>query len=444
MVGGQFDWLEQRTQMRLTSKTLLVCLSVSLAGCESLPDRQRVLTVTNEIIAAQKDRFADFAERLKAPQAAREEEVNALFRQPFIDPLTDYLQSTPNDARYMPHRQQVSRERDRRCAVIGRQFAEKTPTPEALEEMRGDYSRSCPSQVQAFALRVEQSSEAIVQAAAPEVPAPAPAPAPPPRPVAKPPSEPARSARAVVSDQAESSKQASDCYLLFAIKNFQQAHHSCLAAAREGDAKAQHHIASLARQSGEPEAAFHWATRSAEQKHPAGQMLLADLYQDGEGTARDASRSFELLRLAAGQGLAEAQFATGQAYLEGNGTTVAPNKAVEHFVLAAGQNHIPAQLALAQYYSSGNEANPARARKWLLRAAKQDSAQAQYELGLSYSNGNAGRVDNMEAYVWLSKAMLNGDSRARAELKRIASNLTAEQLEMAQKRVQTGMTGRRS
>lgn len=238
-------------------------------------------------------------------------------------------------------------------------------------------------------------------------------------------------------------EQAKDCYLLFAIRNFQQAHRACIAAARDGDAKAQHHMASMARTSGEFDAAFHWASQSARQGHAPGQLLLAGLYRSGEGTEVNESEAVDLLRAAADQGMAEARYQVGMAYLQGQGVTRDAAQAASYLQTAAEQNHVKAQLTLADLHRSQRPDDP-RAREWLRRAASQNSPEAQYALGVSYSEGSAGAVDHLEAYVWLSRAVLNGYERARSYLEQVAPQLTPEQLEVAQRRVQSSLAGRRS
>ncbi len=441
--------------MRLSPITLLICLSFSLVGCETLPNRNGEMLPATEVVAAQKQRFTAFLDNLNAPEKARQAEVEKLFSQSRIDPLTDYLENTPNDLRHIPHRQRVARERDRRCEAIGQRYAGEEPTEANLRRMRNAYTRSCYAQVQVFEQRVAQAGpEAAVAVEEKPVPAPKPAaprPAPEPAPRPAPSPEPAVAAApkpapvpapAAAASGGASSEAANNCYLLYAIKNYQQAHQACIRVARDGDAKAQHHMASLARIAGESDAALHWSTLSAEQRHAPGQMLLADLYQKGEGTARNDERALSLLEQAATQGLAEARFKAGQAYMAGSGAPADPSRAAQYLEQAAAQNHVPAQLALAQFYAGNAQSNPAKAREWLTRAANQESAEAQYNLGLSYSNG--AEPNNIEAYVWLSRAMLNGESRARQHLERIASSLSAEELEIAQKRVQSGMAGRRS
>ncbi|MEH6389814.1 MAG: hypothetical protein V7772_18300 [Pseudomonas profundi] len=543
--------------MRLIPKTLLACVTLSVAGCATTPGQQTPLSKPAEVIAGQKQNLTDFIDGMNASEEARTREVDKLLAQPRIDPLTDYLAERPIDLRYIPHRQRVARERDKRCDAVGERYADMAPTAENLAQLKDNYSHSCYAQVNDFERRVDKalaryspaqsyspfppfmvglvSAISSVTDPQPETKQPdaragsaTRAPAKPPvkeagiqvskatqqaagtsdnsaaepapiaetrtapaatsetvaRAEASPPATPATERKATseptasrsqvaaaaqpkpapasttasASDSAptpgpdtktktldqDSRKHANNCYLLFAIRNYQEAHGACLSAARAGDAKSQHHIASLARVSNEADAAIHWSKLSAEQGYGPGQLLLADLYTKGEGTVRDEARALELVEQAAQQGLAEARFRAGQAYLQGKGTEPDPARALQHLEQAAAQDHLPAQLALAEQYSSGAQPNTSKSREWLKRAAAQQSAEAQYNLGLSYAQGTPDSQEALEAYVWLSKALLNGETRARSHLERIASSLTPEQRQLGQQRVQSDMRGRRS
>lgn len=445
--------------MRAIAYMLVIGLMAGLGGCTTLPDRQTVaenatqfINRTEAMLAAQRDRIAEAVNDIKADsQTARRNEVNNLFRQPRIDPLTDYLQSYSGDPRYVRERALVSAERDKRCAAVAERYATRAATRYNLQRLENGYRRSCPVQVAAFERRVNPPR--VVVTNEPEQPVEPPAPAKPatPKPESaareqsdkpiEPSAAPIAGPRVRQASPSEpvASEAASSCYLLYAIKNYQEAHSECLKAARAGDAKAQHHLADIALISKEQDAALHWARQSAEQDHPAGQLLLADLLQRSGSEAE----ALQLLRKAADQGLAEADYRIGQAYLNGQGADADPAEAIRFFERAAQKDHVQAQLQLAELYSRSKGADQTKARAWLTRAAEQESAEAQFKLGLSFHEGRGGPADNREAYIWLSRAMLNGNERARAHLERIAPELSAEQLGEAQAQVQSGLAGRR-
>lgn len=445
--------------MRVILTMLAIGLMAGLGGCTSLPDRQTVAKNTTQFInrteamlAAQRDRIAEAVNDIKAESpTARRNEINNLFRQPRIDPLTEYLQTYAGDPRYVRERALVSAERDKRCAAVGKRYAARAATRDILRRFENGYRRSCPAQVAAFQRRVNPPR--LVVENEPEQPVEPPVNTKPAAP--KPETEAQKQSdkpvestaaplagprvRQVSPGEPVASEAASGCYLLYAIKNFQEAHSECLKAARAGDAKAQHHLADIALISKEQDAALHWARQSAEQDHPAGQLLLADLLQRSGSEAE----ALQLLRKAADQGLAEADYRIGQAYLTGQGADADPAEAIRFFERAAQNNHVQAQLQLADLYSRSEGADQTKARAWLTRAAEQESAEAQFKLGLSYHEGRGGPADNREAYIWLSRAMLNGNENARVHLERIAPELSAEQLGDAQTQVQSGLAGRR-
>lgn len=380
--------------MRATAVLLLIYL---MAGCAALPERWRLNT----------------SEQGPGPLYTQAEQ---LLDQPLIDPLTRFLQQHAarheDDADY----QRIARERDSRCRAIGTRYSRRAPTADNLQTLRGGYQYSCPQQVEAFARRVPSHD-------APPIPAPAPAREPTPTPA---PSLPA---------------PARDCYLLFSIRNDQQAMPACSAAAEAGDSRSQHHLASLLRSQRAFSEALHWAEQSAASGHPAGQLLLAELYQQGQGAPADADRALQLMEKAAGQGLAAAQYQAGMAWLHGVGTEPDRAVALRWLERAAGQDNLAAQLQLAELYFS--EPGPARdgARQWLNRAAQMGSATAQYRLGMSYLQGTGGPADPLEAYVWLSLALLNGEHQAQPGIEQLASRLTPGQLDMARQRINAAIHG---
>ncbi|MDO9242239.1 MAG: tetratricopeptide repeat protein, partial [Rhodocyclaceae bacterium] len=223
------------------------------------------------------------------------------------------------------------------------------------------------------------------------------------------------------------------------IKNYRQALEACREPAQQGDARAQHHMASLALINRDQEAAAAWATRSAAQQFPPGQLLLGNLYKEGQGVKKDTVQALKLLQQAADSGLPEALYELGIAYQQGKGSEASSARAVQYLTQAANQGHIPAHLALAALFEMENQ--PDKALAWLVQAARKGSAKAQFRLGDHYAKGRNGAADNKEAYFWYSLALLNGESRAKPEVDRQAALLTAAQLDAAHARIQSGLNG---
>jgi len=242
-----------------TLLSVITVLGLTLGGCTALPDRETVATTSNEwltrsgeVISAQGQRLAglfgdDDAEQVVMAGELREER-QALFEQPYIDPLTRYLEEHAEDPRYAEVLTDISRERDRRCAAIADEFAERPANRETLARYRRGYLYSCPAEVNAFYTRVRQQ-EARRAAVAPAPDA------------GDAPAEPLAERDERV-EEAVDRRQANDCYLLFTIRNLGKAREACLAPAEQDDPRAQRHMGNMAELAGEREEALRWYRRA--------------------------------------------------------------------------------------------------------------------------------------------------------------------------------------
>ncbi len=439
--------------MHVFPATLVVgLLAFSLSGCSSLPDREQVWSRSSEffsqsaeVLKAQRKRLANFAGSLVTSKddEARDEEVSALFAQPYIDPLTRYLEERSDDDRFAAQLARVAEERGRRCEEVADTYADRAATLDNLQRMRRGYLYSCPTEVQRFAARVDSgkntdakvsrpgSNEKTAQAAKREAQIK--------NPTTSPVSAASNDQPDTEMEDALSRRQHSDCYLLFTIRNNTQALEACEPLAAAGDAKAQHHMAQLALMGNDTAAAADWARQSAGQKYAPGQLTLGQILQNGQGVAKDPIRAHGLLKSAADQGLAEAAYYTGLSFQNGTGVSANAANAKTYLEQAASSGHIPAYFALAELHESSA---PERARYWLDQAARNGSARAQYLLGESYAKGTHGEIDHEAAYVWYSLALLNGHDPAKAGIERQEQLLTSSQLANARSRVEDGINGR--
>ncbi|MCL5041424.1 MAG: sel1 repeat family protein [Gammaproteobacteria bacterium] len=407
--------------MTLRSAPLAISILALLAGCSSLPDRQilvdrssDLLSRSGEVISSQTQRLSELT---AGKSSQREAEVEALFDQPYIDPLTRYLDQHEDDRRYARYLDKVAAERERRCAEIAQQYRSRAATAENLSRYRRGYLLSCPDDVSAFAERVEQARSVERQAnqtarqAEPEA------------------------ASEVPLDEAVSRRQVNNCYLYFTIRNLQRARDNCKQPATAGDAKAQHHMASLTRSEQNFASARQWAQRSAQQGYAPGQLLYAELLQNAQGGDRDAESALQWLQAAAAQGLPAAQYAAGRAWQQGLGTTPDQARSRSFWQQAAEQGHVDAQLALAESLLDNPGTQTGAARSWLTRAARQGSTRAQMRLAECYAQGLDGSADPEQAYIWYSLALLGGESAAQAPAEQLATQLNSEQLVSAQSRI---------
>jgi hypothetical protein len=71
--------------------------------------------------------------------------------------------------------------------------------------------------------------------------------------------------------------------------------------------------------------------------------------------------------------------------------------------------------------------------KWYRKAAEQGIASAQWELGVTYDNGDAGKKDKVQAHAWYNIAAANGHEVAKKAKTMVAEEMTKEQIAEAQK-----------
>src|ERR1041384_1231684 len=113
------------------------------------------------------------------------------------------------------------------------------------------------------------------------------------------------------------------------------------------------------------------------------------------------------LRVKAWNDDARSQFALGMAFGSGNlGLTKNEVEAVKWFRKAAEQNLAEAQCNLGVCYRDGQGVAPnyVEAATWFRKAAGQNDAAAQYNLGICYRNGQGVARDYGEAAKWFRQA----------------------------------------
>ena len=104
-------------------------------------------------------------------------------------------------------------------------------------------------------------------------------------------------------------------------------------------------------------------------------------------------------------------------------------KALEHLRIAAQRGYPQAQAQVGYYYQEGLggvEADPVEAVKWYLRAAEQEIAPAQCNLGLCYQSGRGVERDIQKAIHWFLRAAKQGDKTAQHNLGIYYASLEAE------------------
>jgi TPR repeat protein len=214
-------------------------------------------------------------------------EREALFDQPFIDPLTDYLIEHHGDPDRQTVLQRVREERNARCEQVARQYADEPSTDAVLAQFNAGYAYSCPQQVADFEQRVEQQPE-------PEQ-----------KPERRPEPESIPETQAADTRTADSisvSEQSlSDCYLLTTIRNFSAAREACQRPAENGDVRSQANMARVAHAFEDYASAHKWAEKAAPNSGDAA-YLLARMYAEGQGVSQNMDRAVYWYSQAAGQG----------------------------------------------------------------------------------------------------------------------------------------------
>jgi TPR repeat protein len=94
--------------------------------------------------------------------------------------------------------------------------------------------------------------------------------------------------------------------------------------------------------------------------------------------------------------------------------------------LAADQGHASAQFNLGISYDNGQGVpqNYAEAVKWYRLAADQGDASAQYNLGQMYRLGEGVPQDYVSAHMWLNQSAAKGETRAAKLRDGIAAKMT--------------------
>ncbi len=179
----------------------------------------------------------------------------------------------------------------------------------------------------------------------------------------------------------------------------------------------------------------------AEMGDPEAQNTLGEKYYRVEGVEQNCFEAKMCFHRAAAQDHAKAQLNLGLFYdPEGNRCKYpcpdCDQEAEKWYRMAAEQGLAEAQWELAWFYMRGwgNEADD-EVETWLRQAAEQGQAEAQFNLAMMHIHRPKGREDYVRAYMWFDLAVHHGFSYAVDERDRLASGMTAEEIEEAQQLV---------
>ncbi|MDO4552541.1 MAG: toll/interleukin-1 receptor domain-containing protein [Bacillota bacterium] len=136
-----------------------------------------------------------------------------------------------------------------------------------------------------------------------------------------------------------------------------------------------------------PAEAAAFALAAAGQGDAWGQVTAGFALKDGSGINPDLKRAAEYFRRAAEQGDKRGQYMYGLMLLQGKGVRQDVETGASWLVKAAEQGLAAAQLALGGPFA-GEIGDTRLSRKWLLRAAAQEEAEAYFYLASYYSSGS--------------------------------------------------------
>lgn len=171
--------------------------------------------------------------------------------------------------------------------------------------------------------------------------------------------------------------------------------------------------------------ASFWYSKAAEGGDPVAMFKYALLLMEGRHVERNKKAADDYMRRAAEAGNASAQFNWAQIVVAETPGAAGLVKALPFYEKAAEQGIADAQYSLAQIYmnlSTVPEEKRARARDWLLRAAKAGFDTAQVDIGIWLVNGTGGEQDLEEGFKWISDAAHRGNVVAQNKLAHLYIN----------------------
>lgn len=197
--------------------------------------------------------------------------------------------------------------------------------------------------------------------------------------------------------------------------------------AEAGDSAAQMLLAEIyARGLGVPrdnDEASKWYRLAAEKDIPEAQLQYAlILLEDEDSSPEEKEKARGLMKEAADAGNGNAQFNFGQMIIDERPGSRSLAEAYPYFLGAAEKGIADAQYAVSQILANGAvgiDPDPAEARSWLIRAARQNFDTAQYDLGNWYLRGIGGERDLERAFAWTIRAARAGNVAAQGEVAKL-------------------------
>src|SRR6266481_3770679 len=165
-------------------------------------------------------------------------------------------------------------------------------------------------------------------------------------------------------------------------------------------------------------------------------LVTADVFQLPAQQNEADRKVLAEIRAGADKGDAKAQYELARAFFSGTlGVAKDEAEAVKWFRKAAEQNVADAQYNLGVCYANGQGVteDAAEAVKWFRKAAEQNLADAQYNLGVCYDSGEGVAKDEVEAYKWWLLAAGQGNDDAKYNMTIVENKMSREQIAEGQR-----------
>ncbi|MCA1492414.1 tetratricopeptide repeat protein [Sinorhizobium alkalisoli] len=199
--------------------------------------------------------------------------------------------------------------------------------------------------------------------------------------------------------------------------------------AQLGDPAAQTLVASILERglgvARDPKEAAFWYGQAAGNGDPAAMFKYALMLMEGRYVERDRKGSEALMKKAADLGNASAQFNYGQTLVADMPGPRGLKAAMPYYEKSAEQGIADAQYALSQIYLNVDgidETKRARAREWLMRAARAGYDTAQLDIAIWLIEGIAGDRNLEEGFAWMKRAAEGGNVVAQNRLSHLYVN----------------------
>ena len=184
-----------------------------------------------------------------------------------------------------------------------------------------------------------------------------------------------------------------------------------------------------------PKMAFRQYQRASKAGSAVGDFHMARCHDTGVGVSKNPVQATRLYRKAALAGVVVANTVMARRYFEGKGLESDPVAAVGWLTRGSQAGSIEAMVLLGERFEMGDVVGKDlnRAGQLYSSAAQRNDPTGNYKLAMLYLKGIGTKADPVRAYVLLNKAQAL--PIAKTTFEELGKRLTAEQLELAKKKM---------